>query len=109
MHSPAREGGAIKQRAISYHRASFHPISVMIFMSPRAWAQALFFSVGLASSSLAASRWNDVTPDDFKEAAPLIDPDAGAEILIAETNMDESVPNDVRWTHFIRVRIVDER
>lgn len=39
----------------------------------------------------------------------MIDADAGAEILLAETSMDESNPTDIRWTYFFRVRIVDDR
>jgi len=72
-------------------------------------AVVLILSLCLAQSLWAAPRWADVTAADFKNAQPLVDPDAGAEILIAETSIDESIPNDIRWTYFVRVRIIDER
>jgi transglutaminase-like putative cysteine protease len=81
----------------------------MISVSSRRFAAAFVSGLFLASSLLAASRWADVTSADFTNAPAPIDPDAGAEILLAETSMDESMPNDIRWTYFIRVRIVDER
>jgi transglutaminase-like putative cysteine protease len=70
-----------------------------------AWAVLL----ALTASLSGAPRWGDVTADDFAKAPALIDPDAGAEIMFMEASMDESTANDIRWTYFIRVRLVDER
>ncbi len=82
----------------------------MLIVTSRRLAWAAFaLALCLASSLLAASRWGDVTADDFKKAPPLIDPEAGAEVLVSETVIDESDPQNITWTYFVRARIVDER
>jgi hypothetical protein len=108
LHSPDHGWLAIKQRAKSSSQRRFIPSS-MISVSLRRFGATLVIGLGLVSSLLAATRWPDITPDDFKKAPPLIDADAGAEILLAETSIDESTPDDIRWVYFMRVRIVDER
>lgn len=89
--------------------AFVHPIRMITVTSRRLACAAFVLALGLASSLLAASRWGDVTTDDFKNAPLLIDPEAGAEVLVSETAIDESDPGNVAWTYFVRARIVDER
>lgn len=62
-----------------------------------------------AAFLLAASRWPDITAGDFAQPPALIDPEAGAEVLVSETTMDESSPEEIVWEHFLRVRILDDR
>lgn len=81
----------------------------MISVSSRRLAEALVLALCFAASLLAAPRWGDVTAADFTQAPALIDPEAGAEVLVAEASMDEIAPTNVTWAHFVRVRIVDER
>lgn len=81
----------------------------MISESSRRLGAALLFGLCVASAVVAAAPQPDVTPADFKSPPPLIDPDAGAEIMLAETTIDESYPTDMAWAYLFRVRIVDDR
>ena len=78
-------------------------------------ATALLLGLGVVLTGFAASsRSTAITPADFTNEPALIDPDAGAEIILTEISIDESAfgkttAPEAYWTYLIRVRIIDER
>jgi hypothetical protein len=42
-------------------------------------------------SSLHAARWRDITPEEFAQKEPLVDPDYGAEIIFSETTLHQQL------------------
>jgi len=55
------------------------------------------------------SKWRDVTPEERALAAPRIDPQAGAEYLLCEMEVDDSNPERTTYFQYLRLKVFDER
>ncbi|MDP0499456.1 MAG: DUF3857 and transglutaminase domain-containing protein [Verrucomicrobiota bacterium JB022] len=54
-------------------------------------------------------KWQEVTPEEIAMAEPKIDPDAGAEILIREMEVDDQLRTEVVRRNYMRFKVFDQR
>ena len=65
--------------------------------------------LALAPGSLAAAKWPTIEPADLAARAPRVDPEAGAEILLREVELDDSDPEITALEYFLQIKIFSER
>lgn len=58
---------------------------------------------------LAGDEWREVTPAELQLKAPLVEPDADAEVIFWEVRVDDSNADSMVMKHYIRVKIFTER
>jgi hypothetical protein len=70
----------------------------------------LLLSLVLSAPQLeAAPPWPALDPGEFAHATPVVDPDAGAEILLREIRIDGGSFWETSIEHFVRVRIYNQQ
>ncbi len=75
-------------------------IFLLVFASPSVCRADLFDTM---------PDWRPIPPEETALAAPKIDPEAGAEILLRETVVDDTPQFGSRTAFFVRIKIFDER
>jgi hypothetical protein len=55
------------------------------------------------------AKWDPVPPEDMQLSAPVVDPDAGAEILLYECEVDDSSRYGAVSSYFTRLKVFDSR
>jgi hypothetical protein len=55
------------------------------------------------------AKWRDISPEEMALAAPRIDPEAGAEILIADISVDDSSDNATLTSNYVRIKVFDRK
>jgi hypothetical protein len=53
--------------------------------------------------------WRPVTPAELSAKAPVVEPDADAEVLFWEVRVDDAKPEQMVMKHYIRVKVFTER
>ncbi len=59
--------------------------------------------------ALLAAKWPALDPADLAARTPSVDPEAGAEILLREVELDDSDPEVTALEYFLRIKIFSER
>lgn len=65
--------------------------------------------VALPATSFGAPKWPPLDPAERTDRTPRVDPEAGAEILLREIEMDDADPLLTAIDTFIRVKVYNER
>lgn len=69
----------------------------------------LFLLICLQTAFAGDDTWRQVTPAELQLKTPKVEPDADAEVLFWEVRVDDSAPDQLTMTHYIRVKIFNER
>ncbi len=72
------------------------------------WCWFLVFAA-LAGGLPAAPKWAPVDPAELADPKPKVDPEAGAEILLREADVDQSQGFETEERHHVRAKIFTER
>ena len=68
---------------------------------------SLFF---LAHTSFAQDKdWRPITPEELSMQKPLVEPDADAEAIFWEVRVNDSDQEDLSMSHYVRIKIYNER
>ncbi len=70
---------------------------------------ALWLLVVTGAPQLAARAWPDLDPEEFSRTQPVVDPEAGAEIILRETRIDGLSYTETTYEHFVRIRVFNQR
>lgn len=84
---------------------SFSSPTILVPCFRRAALVLFFFAAG----SLFAAKWPAVDPQELADTKPQVDPEAGAEVLLRETTIDQSVPGELAIRYYVRAKIYSER
>ncbi len=63
----------------------------------------------LPISVFAGDEWRPVTPAELASKTPLVDKDADAEAIFWEVRIDDSLPEELSFKNYIRVKIFTDR
>src|SRR5690606_28565940 len=71
---------------------------------------AFFAAVGLVGTINAQEKnWRPIAPEDLQAEKAVVEPDADAEALFWDIRVDDSSSDDVDISHYVRVKIFNER
>jgi transglutaminase-like putative cysteine protease len=68
----------------------------------------LLFAAGNAAAQ-AVNEWRAVTPAELEMKAPQVEPDADAEAIFWEVQLDDKKRKKLSYNHYVRVKIFTER
>ncbi len=66
----------------------------------------------LAFSSLFSARWREITPEEFSQKEPKIDPDFGAEVIFSEATLEQSLGESGTsgsFQYYNRIKVFNEQ
>ncbi len=71
---------------------------------------AFFAALGLVGTINAQEKnWRPIAPEDLQAEKAVVEPDADAEALFWDIRVDDSSSDDVDISHYVRVKIFNER
>ncbi|MBK8858515.1 MAG: DUF3857 and transglutaminase domain-containing protein [Opitutaceae bacterium] len=70
---------------------------------------SLLVLAGLLALTAHAAKWPAIDPAEISETKPRIEADAGAEVLLAETEVDDSDPEGPKTSFYARIKVFTEQ